>query len=200
MKFELYVELDEEAHDEGLTPENGFANVIVNTTDGRCYGINVWTYDFVKTAAAQNKTHNENLAGFYLTPPDLMVERISQEELEKVVADMFTESEYLEDVLSDSVFGVYFDQPWTDALDYDDCGEEIEEAFVEHLGEHMLAQMEPALLGVHQAKQEAVFVLANESCALVSLDHTSENFPNASYYPNLKSFWQHVLRADYKEA
>lgn len=72
--------------------------------DGRHYGINVWTYQFLETAIAQDLKENSNLDGLYVTPPDLFVKELTRECIQATIADLLTKGD-LEKVLNPSVLG-----------------------------------------------------------------------------------------------
>lgn len=97
-------ELETEAFVTGLDwdRKNEFCNVIVDLPDGRHYGINVWTYDFLATAVAQSIKDNQNLQGAYHIPPDLFVKELTRECIETTISDLLAIGN-LEDVLNPTV-------------------------------------------------------------------------------------------------
>lgn len=70
--------------------------------DGRRYGLNVWTYEFLKIAVLASRKMNENLNGLYLIPPDLFVEELTRDCIEKTIADLLKIGN-LEEVLNSSI-------------------------------------------------------------------------------------------------
>ena len=70
--------------------------------DGRHYGINVWTFKFFGTSIDRNKLNGENLNGLYATPPDLFVEELTRDCIEKTISDLLKVGD-LENVLNPSV-------------------------------------------------------------------------------------------------
>jgi len=51
-EFTLWLEF--ENTEPSSDPSNDFANISVRLNDGRTYGINVWTFDFLKTAIEED--------------------------------------------------------------------------------------------------------------------------------------------------
>ncbi|RYU90795.1 hypothetical protein EWM62_09130 [Mucilaginibacter terrigena] len=82
--------------------ENEFCNIQVELPDGRKYGINVWTFNFLKTANSLNKLEGDNLNGLYITPPDLFVKELTRDCIGKVIEDLLKKGD-LEHVLNPSV-------------------------------------------------------------------------------------------------
>lgn len=100
--FELWLEF--EAVDPGNWDiENEFCNILVTMKDGRAYGINVWTYDFLKTAIEYDKTNENNLDGLYQIPPDLFVKELTRDCIEKTIQDLLAIDNNLEKVLNPSI-------------------------------------------------------------------------------------------------
>jgi len=76
--------------------ENNFANIAVNTLDGRNYGINVWTYQFLKTAEKEDLKKGKCN---YIIPPDLFVKELTRECIEETISELLNQGN-LEDLLS----------------------------------------------------------------------------------------------------
>jgi hypothetical protein len=100
--FKLWLEF-EEVDPATWDTQNDFCNIQVYLPDGRHYGINVWTYQYLQTSIEQDKASGNNLNGIYQIPPDLLVQELSRECLEKVIADILTIGD-LEKVLNPSVY------------------------------------------------------------------------------------------------
>ncbi|TDW52606.1 hypothetical protein EV144_1011297 [Flavobacterium sp. 270] len=98
--FELWLEFEEVGDDWKI--DSDFCNIHVYMKDGRKYGLNVWTYDFVKTAAEYDKNVGNNLNGLYLIPPDLLVEELTRNCIEKTIQDLLTIDD-LEKILNPSI-------------------------------------------------------------------------------------------------
>jgi hypothetical protein len=100
-KFKLWLEF-EEVDPENWEIENEFANIHVDFEDGRHYGINVWTYNFLMTSIKYDKENGENLSGLYQIPPDLFVKELTRECVEKTINNLLKEGN-LEDVLNPTI-------------------------------------------------------------------------------------------------
>lgn len=75
-------------------PADDFANVAVTLPDGRSYGLNVWTFAFVRRARYP-WPYEEGVGepAEYLLPPDLLVERLDRPTMERVVAQLLANGE-----------------------------------------------------------------------------------------------------------
>lgn len=82
--------------------KNDAANILVQLSDGRKYGINVWTFTFLNTIVENDKSSGENLKGLYQLPPDLFVEELTRTCIEKCINDIL-EKGNLEDFLNPSI-------------------------------------------------------------------------------------------------
>ncbi|KAF2331577.1 hypothetical protein [Flavobacterium nitrogenifigens] len=100
-KFKLWLEFEEVDPDK-WQKDNDFCNIHVTMEDGRHYGINVWTYNFLTVALQSNKQARNNLNGLYLIPPDLFVEELTRDCIEKTISDLLKIGN-LEEVLNPSV-------------------------------------------------------------------------------------------------
>ncbi|WP_125721485.1 hypothetical protein [Flavobacterium ustbae] len=100
-EFKLWLEF-EEVDVNNWQKDNDFCNIHVTLEDGRHYGINIWTYNFLKTAIQYNKKANKNLKGLYLVPPDLFVEELTRDCIEKTISDLLKIGN-IEEVLNQSV-------------------------------------------------------------------------------------------------
>jgi hypothetical protein len=101
MKYTLWLEFEAVDYDDSDIT-NDFANIHVSFPDGRHYGINVWTYKYLKTTVAINKEEGENLNGLYEVPPDLFVKELTRDCIEKTISDLLKIGD-LEEVLNPSV-------------------------------------------------------------------------------------------------
>ena len=99
--FKLWLEFEEV--DQGTwNKKNDFANIQVDLSDGRKYGINVWTYNYLKIAIEEDKKSGNNLNGLYQTPPDLFVNELTRGCIEKTIQDLLKEGD-LENLLNPSI-------------------------------------------------------------------------------------------------
>jgi hypothetical protein len=79
--------------------KNNFCNIHATLADGRRYGINVWTFDFLATIVGHDKESGDNLGGIYQVPPDLFVRELTRECIEATIADLLKRGN-LENVLN----------------------------------------------------------------------------------------------------
>jgi hypothetical protein len=97
--FRLWLEFEEVT---GFDVQNDFCNIHVYLSDGREYGINVWTYEFFQSSIKNDKESGENLNGLYLTPPDLFVKELTRDCIEKAIADLLGKGD-LDQLLNPSI-------------------------------------------------------------------------------------------------
>lgn len=100
--FELWLEF-EAVDPDNWGIENEFCNILVTMKDGRKYGINVWTYDFLKTAVEYDKKNGDNLDGLYQIPPDLFVKELTRDCIEKTIQNLLDIDNNLEKVLNPTI-------------------------------------------------------------------------------------------------
>ncbi len=84
------------------SPERNFANINITLEDGRCYALNVWTFDFLPLART-SWPYDDDYDGpleEYLLPPDLFVARLDRPTIERVVATMLAKGQMQEQWLS----------------------------------------------------------------------------------------------------
>ena len=87
-KFKLWLEFEEVDLGDDWDPKNEFCNIQVSLTDGRRYGITVWSYQFFQTSISNDKTSGKSLNGMYQVPPGLLVEELTRDCIEKVIKDL----------------------------------------------------------------------------------------------------------------
>ena len=100
-EFELWLEFESVEYS-NLDLRNEAANIQVSFKDGRRYGINVWTYNFLRKIVEIDEETGENLHGLYQSPPDLFVQILSRECIEKTILDLLRKGN-LEDILNPSI-------------------------------------------------------------------------------------------------
>ena len=100
--FKLWLEF-EEVDPGNWDIHNEFCNVGVDLPDGRHYGINVWTYEFLQTSINEDKRDGKSLNGIYQVPPDLFVQELTRDCIEKTVSDLLKMGD-LEKVLNPSIY------------------------------------------------------------------------------------------------
>lgn len=93
MNFDLWLEFEEVEPDK-WDIENEFANIKVRLSDGRAYGINVWTFGFMIQVL--------NEGTFFHIPPDLLVKELTRECIEKTISELIQKGS-LETVLNPSI-------------------------------------------------------------------------------------------------
>jgi hypothetical protein len=93
-EFELWLEFEHCEPKLDEDPADDFFNMQVKLPDGRRYALNVWTFKFIQKARypwpyVEGVGEPEE----YLLPPDLFVERLDRDLLERVVKRMLVEGE-----------------------------------------------------------------------------------------------------------
>jgi hypothetical protein len=99
--FELWLEFEHWEPGPDDDPEDDFFNMTVTLADGRRYALNVWTFKFIENARypwpyQQGIGEPEE----YLLPPDLFVQRLDRELLERAVRRMLVQGEMKAEWLS----------------------------------------------------------------------------------------------------
>lgn len=174
--------------------ENEFCNIGVDLLDGRCYGINVWTYKYVETAIAQDVVSGENCSGNYVSPPDLLVKDLTKACIEAAIADLLGKGD-LEWLLNPSVFSISFKPPWISYLDIDDLGDALEKDLKMKITMgHVLYNRNIMLLGLRNDTDEIAVQLDDRSIALIQKE--ADNVAVIKIFSNEENFWRHKLRND----
>ena len=99
--FKLWLEFEELALNE-WDIENECCNIHVDMEDGRHYGLNVWTYNFLTTVINSDQNSGQNLSGRYQIPPDLLVKELTRTCIEESIKDLLRIGD-LEKVLNRSI-------------------------------------------------------------------------------------------------
>lgn len=197
--FKLWLEFEESSPWDNI--ENDFANIGVDTLDGRKYGINVWTYKFLESAIRLDKENGENLNGLYQTPPDLFVKELSRDCVEKSIADLL-EKGNLEDSLNSSVFGLEFLEPYRDAIDMEDNIIQglINELKLEMPDNHLLSTQNFEVIARKTNNDDIVLKLEDERIAVVHLTWKSkkeiDGYPITRIYKDKVDFWKKEMKQD----
>ena len=90
--FDLWLEW--ELYIDDYDPLDDFANVTVTLPDGRCYAMNVWTYDYMRRAPYESLDNvTLTVPVDYLLPPDLFVHRLDRPTMERVVGQLLANGE-----------------------------------------------------------------------------------------------------------
>ena len=98
--FILWLEF--EHYSSAWDSSNEASNVHVTLTDGRRYGLTVWTYKFLTTLVGWDMARGDNLNGLYQTPPDLFVRELTRECVEAAIVDLLKRGN-LENLLNPSI-------------------------------------------------------------------------------------------------
>jgi len=186
--FELWLEFEEVEPWEDLT--NDFANIGVNLLDGRYYGINVWTYQFVQTAYEEEKAQGKSSNGLYLMPPDLLVQELSRACIEHTIKDLLSKGT-LEEQLNPSIFGLRFTKPWQEH--YESTEDEKAAAAFEHIQQQYPQYAENALIIAHRSDTNE-WVLELENMAMIKFTYPLAGSNRIDYYANAKVFWNKYLK------
>jgi hypothetical protein len=99
--FELWLEF-EEVDPNNWKIDNEFCNIHVRMKDGREYGLNIWTYNFLNTVVEYHKNCGDNLNGLFEIPPDLFVKELTRSCIEKTIEGLLKMGN-LEEILNTSI-------------------------------------------------------------------------------------------------
>jgi hypothetical protein len=195
--YKLWLEFEETSPCEDIT--NDFANIGVDTLDGRFYGINTWTFKFLQTAHQNDIKQGGNKNGLYLIPPDLLVKELSRECIENTISALLKEYE-LEVHLNCSVFNLKFLDPWESSSQMEDLGDKAKAEIESTLKpSHQLYGQKFDILAQRKDKDELLLELENRALVKVDLNEKAKsdlNFPTITCYHNEKDFWENCLKND----
>ncbi|WP_207893806.1 hypothetical protein [Tenacibaculum sp. M341] len=179
--------------------ENDFANIAVDTLDGRNYGINVWTYQFLQTAINEDRENGNNLNGLYQIPPDLFVKELSRNCIEKTIINLL-ETGNLEEVLNMSIFSLKYLPPYIDSIDIEDDEIEvlINELRFQLPDDHILQNEQFELAAKTTNSNDFIFKVDNEQIVAINLNLKSDKELNKQIttriYNNEKDFWDKEMK------
>lgn len=200
--FKLWLEFEETEPWSDI--ENDFANIIVNTLDGRLYGINTWTYKFLNSAVKQDEKHDLNLKGLYQVAPDLFVKELSRECIEQTISHLLEQGP-LEEVLNPSVFSLEYLDPWIGFHELEDAGETLEKRIKEtNKKNHFLYKNNVFYVeAIHQNNNEILIKLEDGRYCVVhftdnKIKKETKAFTKTEIYLNDKDFWIRRLSNDIK--
>lgn len=92
ISFELWLETEigEPKEQPANRPRENFCNVVVTLEDGRRYALNVWTFDFLPLARFPwpYETRDDTPPADYVFPPDLFVESLDRDVIQRVVTEL----------------------------------------------------------------------------------------------------------------
>lgn len=194
--FKLWLEFEETSPWDDL--ENDFANILVDTLDGRKYGINTWTIKFLATAHDEEiKEGNQN----YIIPPDLFVKELTRDCIEEAIKKLLNEGN-LEEVLNESVFSLNFIEPYCDVMDMDEAYIQslMDKLKVELPQNHILNNESFDLIAKKENNDDIILELDNGEIAVVHLtwkgSKETKGFPLTRIYKNKLDFWNKEMRQD----
>lgn len=194
--FKLWLEFEETSPWNDL--ENDFANIGVNTLDGRLYGINVWTFKYLATAQSEEqKEGNSN----YIIPPDLFVKVFTRDCVEETIKELLNEGN-LEEILNESIFGLNFLEPYWDSLEMEEKSIQslINELRIELPKSHILYNESYDLIARKTNNDDIVLELENGKIAVVHLTWKSktevDGYPITRIYENKIDFWNREMKQD----
>lgn len=197
--FKLWLEFEVTSPWDDL--ENDFANIIVDTLDGRKYGINVWTYNFLQSATKQNEQNGNNLNGLYLSPPDLFVKELTRDCIERTISDLLDKGN-LEEQLNTSIFALEFIEPYWNVLEMDENSIQtlLNEFKLELPDNHLLKGEKIDLVAKKTNNDDIVLELDDGRIAVVHLTWKSrkeiEGYPITRIYKDEIDFWNKEMKQD----
>lgn len=200
--FKLWLEFEETEPWDDL--ENNYANITVDTLDGRRYGLNVWTFPYLETALKTDRENGYNLSGLYQIPPDLLVKELTRDCIEKTIADLLKTGD-LEVMLNRSVYGLNFIPPYTDVNDMESKTilTLLKEFRLELPDSHELFHEDVDLIARKNYNDDIVLRLEDNRIAVVHLTWKSQKeadgFPGTRIYRNEREFWEKEMKEDILE-
>lgn len=72
----------------GFDQDEDFCNIVVYTSTGEKYALNIWTFRYFARALADSQRQGSNADGRYLLAPDLFVARLDRPTIEAAIADL----------------------------------------------------------------------------------------------------------------
>ena len=189
--YKLWLEFEETEPWEDIT--NDFANIAVDTMDGRYYGINVWT----KKYSENNKVKDES--GEQI--PDLIVDRLTREQIQ-ISIDKILSSDTIENALNQSTFNLQFLDPYwsVDEMDQSAISSLMKELKLELNIKHPLRHLECDLIARKINNDDIVLKLADDRIAVVHLTWKSieeiDGYPITRMYDNEIEFWKREMSKD----
>lgn len=197
--FKLWLEFEESSPWDNT--EDDFANIGVDTLDGRRYGINVWTFKFLESAIKQDEENGENLNGLYQTPPDLFVKELSRECIEKSITDLLGKGN-LEEQLNMSIFKLEYLEPYWGAMEMEEKSVQalMNELNLELPDNHPLSNKNMELIARKTNNDDIVLELEDNRIAVVHLTWKSkkeiDGYPVTRIYKDKIDFWNREMKQE----
>jgi len=192
--FKLWLEFEESTPWNNL--ENDFANIEVDTLDGRSYGINIWTFKYLESSTIKGE---ENLNGLYQIPPDLFVKELTRDCIEKTIADLL-EKGNLEEQLNASIFGLQYLEPYCDAMEMEQKSIQalMKELKLELPNAHLLRNVNAELIAKKTKNDDIVLELENGNISVVCLTWKSktDEYSVTRIYKDKLDFWNKEMKLD----
>lgn len=91
-EFSLWLEF-EELDSSDWDARNEITNAQVTLSNGKKYGLNIWSYGFLDKTIREDTTSGSNLNGLFQIPPDLLVQTITRNCIEKSISELLKEGE-----------------------------------------------------------------------------------------------------------
>lgn len=194
--FKLWLEFEETTPWNNL--KNDFANISVDTLDGRKYGINIWTYEFLN--AVQKKGITKGSSN-YIIPPDLFVKELTRDCIEKTIKDLLSQGN-LEKKLNESIFNLNFLTPYLDAIEMEENTIQslMNEFRLELSDHHILSKKKVELIARKSNNDDIILEFDGGRIAVVHLTWSSkeeiDGYPISRIYKDKMEFWNKEMKKD----
>ena len=90
---EVWLEFEEWSEKQDDNPRDEAFIMEIVLSDRRKFALNVWTYAHIETARSKPGLESSELHGKYVVGPDIFVEKMDRELLEKVAQDLLDTGE-----------------------------------------------------------------------------------------------------------
>jgi len=192
--YKLWLEFEETEPWDDL--QNDFANIAVDTMDGRYYGINVWT----KLYAEQNSETDE----YGNQIPDLIVDKLTRECIQNSV-DKILNNETIETALNLSIFNLKFIDPYWGAEEMENStiSSLMNELNIEVNEHNPLYEKDCELIARKVNNDDIIVKLKDGKIAVVHLTWKSvqeiKGYPITRIYENQVEFWTKEMSKEINE-
>jgi len=189
--YKLWLEFEETTPWDNIT--NDFANIGIDTMDGRYYGVNVWTTLY----AEQNYTMDEN--GNQI--PDMIVNILTRECIQNSI-DKILKDRGIEKVLNPSTFNLKFIDPYwgADEMENSTINSLLNELNLELNRHNPLYETEYELIARKVNNDDIILKLKDGRMAVVHLTWKSieeiKGYPITRVYKNDIEFWTKEMSKD----